>query len=134
MSAKPHPPSTADELRELTREANSTIKALRQAERDAKDAHKALEQRVRELYHEHMQATIDAGMAAYRQQLTEAIDKARESALELIQRKANKAMYGNEKGHGMNIFDAFRARLEGEDVRVFRDIAPQAANDREPTT
>jgi hypothetical protein len=116
------PPSTLDEIREATREAHSAIKALRQAERDARAAQRDLEAAVMTTLGEGIQKQVDAGLTTYVKQLHVAIENHRETVTSTLSRLANRAMYGNEAGKGINIFDAMRAKLDGIDVDVHRDL------------
>jgi|ERR687885_773425 hypothetical protein len=124
MSRRSEPPrSAADELRELITEAHSTIKALRQAERDAKVALRELDEGVRQHVKDHIQQVVNEGLQAYREQLVSVVDRHARDLVEHVTRCANRAMYGNPKGVGVNVFDVMRERLEGDTtIEIFRDI------------
>jgi hypothetical protein len=97
-----------EEAREATRGAHSAIKALRQAEQGAIAARRELEEAAISAVEERLGQLITEGLQEFRDGYRRVMEKHDDRIGERFERLANRAMYGNAQGKGVNIFDRLR--------------------------
>lgn len=118
-----------DELDASVRAAHTATKEAREAEKAASKARAALEAAAKLDVEHQLDAAVSVALTEFGKQVSKAMADTVEKIDAEFDRYKNVCMFGNEQGHGQNIFDAMREAMVEyhDDIRTALQILDNPA-------